>query len=428
MRYVFDVWNLASKAIDVLFVASVPYFVFRKEGGLRYSNGWILFALLIMTVVAYGADFAFYPVPMWTTMLLMIALGMMFSTLLRRGLFSMKIMLVGASVSVCILMHYLSGFFLMRLGYKLFSFQMTILPVGLYIPLAFFLIRCACIPSSRLPARYGVSMSIFMLMVTMCVSVGSSEIFQGLGQTLQLLTYLLVLSIILFMYFLYFSIVREYERRVEYELIAQNVDTQNRHLREIKQLYDEMRELRHEQKNHIFYMNTLIQQKRYDELEEYFGEVFRKDAGYELFHTGSDAIDAVVSQKHAYAKSRKIPMRVQIMLPEEMTIHEGKLCAVIANLLDNAIEASMTVDKPDIAFSIRTTGKYLHVMTRNRVTQDIDKTNPNLKTTKKKGIHGLGLSVIRSIVEEYNGMMEHHMEDENFVVSLMMLMPDQEGV
>ena len=424
MRYVFDVWNMLSKVADVVFVICIPWFSLPAKKPRRESWKAVIPAFLLMSLIAYGADYAFYPVPMWATVLLMLTIGVAFSALFCRGTLSVKTVLVCASVSTSILMHYLASYFLRPAGGSMFSMPLTMLAIALNIPPAVFFIRCAHIPSVNLPSRYGFGMSVFMVLLTLCMHVETMDWFQNIDQSFNIFFYLIVLGIILYVYYLFFSIIREYEQSNRYEVLARSMSDQNRHLREIRQMYEEQCMLRHEEKNQVLYMVTLLRQKRYDELDAYLSELYKKVAGRDLIWVGSDAINAVLSQKYSYAKSQNIPMHISIQMPKELTINESRLCAVIANLLDNALEASGSVPDPEIGFCVHPEGKYLHIMTRNRVNGDVMKENPNLMTTKLQGVHGLGLKLVRSVVREYDGMIEHHMEDDAFVLSLMLRMPE----
>ena len=424
MRYVFDIWNLLSKIADVLFTICIPWFALTPKKPLSVAWKGIVPAFLLMSLAAYGADYLFYPVPMWVTVILMLGIGMLFSSLFCRGDLSLKTVLAGASVATCILTHYLAGYFLSRNGSGIFSLKMTLTAIALYLPAALFFIRCACIPSTKLPPKYGLGMSVFMVILALCMHAGLTDAFMAITYPFQLCIYLLIFAVILYVYYLFFSIIREYEQKNHYEVLARSMSDQNRHLREIRQMYEEQCMLRHEEKNQVLYMVTLLRQKRYDELDAYLSELYKKVAGRDLIWVGSDAINAVLSQKYSYAKSQNIPMHISIQMPKELTINESRLCAVIANLLDNALEASSSVASPEIGFSVHPEGKYLHIMTRNRVSGDVMKENPNLMTTKLQGVHGLGLKLVRSVVQEYDGMIEHHMEDDAFVLSLMLRMPE----
>jgi sensor histidine kinase regulating citrate/malate metabolism len=97
------------------------------------------------------------------------------------------------------------------------------------------------------------------------------------------------------------------------------------------------------------------------------------------------------------------------------------LCSLLFNLWDNALEASAKVAQPDIRFSMREDGGYLKISIRNRVEGSVLQQNPNLRTTKQDArSHGIGMSMIRSVVSQYNGHMKLTEEEGYFVVTMML--------
>lgn len=423
MRFVFNFWNFLSKVIDIMMLMYPPYRILRMRKSIRNPKVWFLGFAVIMSLAAYGSDFFFYRVPLWVTVILMLILGLFYTCVFYEGVFYVKAVLISTCVSVCMLVHLISGHFLMARGIELFSPQMTFFPLIFYFPAAVFLIRVTVVGTTRLPSYYGISMSAVMILMMMITGIGVTEEFQALKESVQLGAFLLVLAIILFMYFLFFRMISEYEEKNTYALVARQLSDQDKHLQETRQTYQEMCTLRHELKNHIFYMETLLSKKKFDELSDYFHEIYRKEYNFDIVDTGSDMVNALLNQKISYAKSKGIPISVHVSMPSDVMIPEGKLCAVISNLLDNAIEASEGLGNPSVAFAVHKTGKYLHFVCKNLVSQDISKVNPELKSTKGKANHGIGLQVIQTIVEEYSGMMEHHMEEGRFVMSLMLQIP-----
>ena len=139
-----------------------------------------------------------------------------------------------------------------------------------------------------------------------------------------------------------------------------------------------------------------------------------------MLDSGNDIVNALLRQKLIYAGSKNIQLDIQSSLPESLPIDSVDLCTVISNLLDNAIDACVVQDFPKISLSIQQAESYIHIQCVNTVTFDVCKENPGLRTTKQSGYHGIGLQIVRRIVEKYDGIFEYHMEDMSFFVTLML--------
>ena len=97
------------------------------------------------------------------------------------------------------------------------------------------------------------------------------------------------------------------------------------------------------------------------------------------------------------------------------------MCAVVSNLLDNAIEACENIENPYVWVDLSILKNYVSITVRNPVSEDVFKENPQLNTTKdNKQNHGLGIKIIRSIIDQYDGMLSFEMRDGLFVASAMM--------
>ena len=67
---------------------------------------------------------------------------------------------------------------------------------------------------------------------------------------------------------------------------------------------------------------------------------------------------------------------------------------------------------------------YLFITVINPVSGDILRNNPTLSTTKKdKSVHGIGLRVVKSIAEKYNGHTKFEQREGEFIASLMLEIP-----
>ena len=240
----------------------------------------------------------------------------------------------------------------------------------------------------------------------------------------QLATILMfgVLLVIMMLYFLFSRLTREYEEKHGYLLQNKMLEMQSSHLDEITETYNNLRNMRHELRNHFMCMDALIQNNQYKQLHEYFNTLFHSNLLIsDMIESGNNVVNAILNQKKSYAFSKGIHMHAQAFLPEQIGVKDYDMCAVVSNLLDNAIEACEEIDNPSVWVDLSILKNYVSITVRNPVTEDVIKENPQLDTTKdNKQNHGLGIKIIRSIIDQYDGMLSFEMRDGLFVASAMM--------
>ncbi len=96
--------------------------------------------------------------------------------------------------------------------------------------------------------------------------------------------------------------------------------------------------------------------------------------------------------------------------------------------MDNAIEASRKEENPDIQLYLNMKNNYLVFCIKNKVSYDVLKSNPSLKTSKPDAEnHGLGMNIIKRAVKNSNGIFDTSMESGYFVATVMIPVLDSRG-
>lgn len=181
--------------------------------------------------------------------------------------------------------------------------------------------------------------------------------------------------------------------------------------RSIEERVEFTRRFRHDLKNHIATIEMLTEREK---PEDPVPDMIPKDkliSCYEKMNTArycrDDFVDAVVGIKADICRQENIPIDINIEDALYNDIDSLSLAAVLYNILDNAVEASLEIDEIDkrhIDLNIGRTDDSINIDCSNRVknAKAIDFT-----TRKSSRIeHGMGLKIIRSIVEKNNGSHE----------------------
>ena len=104
-----------------------------------------------------------------------------------------------------------------------------------------------------------------------------------------------------------------------------------------------------------------------------------------------------------------------------LSIPDHHLCSLVANLLDNAIEASRKIEDPKIVIEMKMVKDYLSLTIRNKMDPSMQDKALTIRTTKSdKKQHGLGRQIIDDIVRRYNGISTREIKDGWYIASVML--------
>ena len=184
----------------------------------------------------------------------------------------------------------------------------------------------------------------------------------------------------------------------------------------------EVNTLRHDLKNHLLCISEYIRLQQPDAAMEYIEKLIgqvKKELPYHMM-TSSVAVNAILDLKKLVCDENQIDIKY-FVLEELPKIDETDLCVILANLLDNAIEAASKEEKRQIRLSMEIIGNYFRIVVQNQIAESVLKNNKKLGTTKKnQKIHGFGLQSVEDAVERNDGMSNFSEENGWFVADIML--------
>lgn len=207
---------------------------------------------------------------------------------------------------------------------------------------------------------------------------------------------------------------------------AQRIASEQELVRLTESNLEDLRCIRHDLKNQFAYMKLLLHQKQYEELDDYFSQQAENvSMPVSYIDCGNRIIDNVLNMELSKAKRAGIPVEHQLIVPPELPFADDDVCAILANLLDNAIEECKRLQKNG-SVSIRLTmhphGSYMYIVCRNTTDRKkLDRVNNALLTTKKDTrLHGYGTRIVAKIAEKYNGSVDYSLKEGQFVAKVIM--------
>ena len=182
----------------------------------------------------------------------------------------------------------------------------------------------------------------------------------------------------------------------------------------------ELKNLRHDIKNHLHILDGFAVKDDYDAIHDYISNITYNYTDAPLFHTASDVVSALLNTKYQNARQKNINFDIKYNFPY-LHIDDFSIITILGNLIDNAITAARKCENGWITLSLVQMDSYLEIHIRNNHKEIISERNDEFQTTKtdNKSLHGLGIKNIRSTVKQLNGQIDITHSDTEFDVNIL---------
>lgn len=242
--------------------------------------------------------------------------------------------------------------------------------------------------------------------------------FEYTGHLIEYWTFYLIFAFVMCgIYIFYFIRIKNEE---ENRMLNMRNDMLETNYQSLRKAYEENRMLYHDFKNHMLVVDGLIQEEKNKEALEYINTYIHRTLSInQRVESGCKIIDIIVNCKNAEAVEKCIKFTYEIDYIGEIGIADIDMCALLANLLDNAIEACEKIDeeKRRISLKIKRVNDMLFIWSENSM-KEIGKERSNFFQTNKENkiLHGLGMKSIDNVVKKYDGHKEYGIQKDRFQI------------
>lgn len=186
---------------------------------------------------------------------------------------------------------------------------------------------------------------------------------------------------------------------------------------------EKIRQWQHDQKNHYMIINNMIQNGNYRDALKYINNLDDNldNSVFNSVNTGNPVIDAVLSQKLQTINDGQIEFDYSIFIPDNFSLPQVTFSSILCNIFDNAIEACarLPVGNRKIMFSIKPHGKMILIELTNSSNGRYLYNNGILQSSKNSR-HGLGLTILKELVEESGGFCTYMPSPDEFTVKIVL--------
>ncbi len=250
---------------------------------------------------------------------------------------------------------------------------------------------------------------------------------------------LVLLGAIVFSFCLYQKMVVLQEERAEKIILENQITQMQSSMVEMEHLYDGIRSVKHDMKNHMAVLQNLMQNRclsdssgEGEEIQHYFDGIYQSVEQLDSkVYTGNTVADAVIGSKFSYAVKQIKGIRLDagsFILSDAVTIEAYDMGIILNNGLDNAIEACIRMQekRPDEEIYITLRSFKAKNMYFIEIENSFDgvalfhmDSGLPISTKEDKEVHGIGLKNIRKCAVKYGGDMDCIVKGNKFILSVM---------
>ena len=252
------------------------------------------------------------------------------------------------------------------------------------------------------------------------------EPIYGLYNGLAFLHFGISILTIVVMTVLFQNIKVRQEEKLQNELLATQIDSIERHIRQVESLYQNIRSIRHDMTNHILTLERLYAGNNVAEAMDYGEEL--KSALSQIageIKSGNPVTDVILQELKNEAEKRKIRYQSDFYYPTGTNINAFDVSVILNNALQNAMENARKSEAPYISvLSYHRNHAYMIEISNSftgNLQWDEERGLPVTSKEKTEG-HGYGLSNIRMVARKYAGDIAIDVKDHEFHLSIMLMM------
>ncbi len=208
-----------------------------------------------------------------------------------------------------------------------------------------------------------------------------------------------------------------YKLKYELSMMKRQSELQLANYTEMNKQYEKSRKVIHDIKKHLNVLSELNHKD--NQKTNTYSEMIEKevDSLFSGFQCSNEILSIVFSQKIALAESLNINVETKVEDINFDFMSDLDITALFANIWDNAIEASEKAEEKHIVFEISQVNGFILVTEKNSFNGKIKRNNGMILSSKKNHT-GVGLSIIKSTVEKYKGLLISNIKDKTFCIEI----------
>lgn len=221
------------------------------------------------------------------------------------------------------------------------------------------------------------------------------------------------------------------QRETELRVLSARESLAREQLAAVRESAAALGKLRHDVKNHYLVLQKLSAAGERERLDAYLKELAAEAADIPaLQYTRHPAVNAVLTVFLTRAQKQGVEVECRAELPEALPIPDAELCAVLMNLLQNAMEANALAPEGArrwLRVDLHVRGVHLYIGVENArfAPVDYDGETGLCRTTKPgPAAHGYGLKAVQAVARKYRSELVLKFPEGSFSAATALQMPE----
>lgn len=287
----------------------------------------------------------------------------------------------------------------------------------------FFITIVVSILEIRKKNRYLILVTPFMCVAYYAIVQGVS-VFYGTKMSVnydicKYTFFLLALVVLIYNILQFFRDYYKAENKADILALQNRLAIEN--YEQLKTYTSELGTIKHEMNSHLAAIQILLNEGLHEKAQQYLLDVTNQIVlSGSAIYCKNMVINAVVGKHYHLASSKKIHVNLNINVPEKINISDADMNSLLTNILENSIEASALATSSEhrkITLDIGTKPPYLYISCTNGKEHEIVEKEDKILTSKEnEREHGYGISIIKRIVEKYDGIINITYNENSFTI------------
>ena len=268
-----------------------------------------------------------------------------------------------------------------------------------------------------------INNSILIILSSVCILLSAqlillTNLYISMNKSMKWNIILFLITSLLFILLLYFCIKMNYEKKKE-EISKENLETiiqlQQTYLSSYTHKYQELRKFKHDYNKQILMIKDYYLNQQ-DQLLPYLDTL-----SHHLYKSNNDSQNHIINMLYQYFKEEypQVHNSIDDQVLGTITMDDSKLSSLIYNLFKNSFEASSKTTDSNVSISLKNKNSHLYIQIRNSIDQPVS-LKEGYTSKENKDDHGIGLTIINEIVNEYHGINQYQQTDHYLINDIIL--------
>ena len=248
-------------------------------------------------------------------------------------------------------------------------------------------------------------------------------VMTGRVRTISFVLYLFVpLSVFMF-YHIFWWTAKRFAESAKLQQKNTFLIMESKRYNALRRYMEHTRTLRHDFRQHISVLSQLAESNDIENIKNYISQLNEASSKSYKAYSANSVVDALAAHYDSIAHSIGAAIDFRIELPATLPVKESDLCALLGNLIENALRAVKSLNEESRhvkVISVMLSRAMLGLSVSNYYDGTINFGDNGLPVSSSGERHGLGLNSVSNTVKRYGGSMNINTEENTFSVDIIL--------